>query len=96
MRGVSDSAARRRGNDDLSSSLPVIVAEFDKNSREKIRITLDRFAGKDTIDVRIWYRDGDQIKPTRQGITTTVSNLATLAAGLTLALDKARELGLVD
>lgn len=78
------------------STLPIVIAEFDKNSREKIRITLDRFAGKDTIDIRCWYRDGDQLKPTRQGVTTAVSNLSALAAGIALALDKARELDLVD
>jgi hypothetical protein len=60
------------------------------------RSQIDHYAGKNTIDVRCWYRAGDEWKPGKQGITTAVSNLAALAAGLTLALDKARELGLVD
>jgi hypothetical protein len=89
----SDNIDRRRTG---GRHPPIVVAEFDKNSREKIRITLGHFAGKDTIDVRIWYRDGDQLKPTRQGVTTAVSNLSALAIGIALALDKARELGLVD
>lgn len=74
----------------------VIIAEFDRNAREKIRIALDDFRGTNTVDVRVWYRDGLELKPGRQGITTSVANLPALAAGLKLALDRARELGLVD
>ena len=89
----SDNIDRRRSG---SRCPAIVVAEFDQNSREKVRITLGHFAGKDTIDVRVWYRDGDQLKPTRHGVTTAISNLSTLATGLALALGKAREMGLVD
>lgn len=75
---------------------PLVIAEFDRNSRERIRITLDRYGGRDTIDIRCWYRDGDQWKPTKQGVTTQVGNLPTLAAGLAAALARAVELGLVE
>ena len=74
----------------------VIIAEFDRNSRERIRIALDEYRGINTVDVRVWYRDGNELKPGKSGITTSVANLPALAAGLKLALDRARDLGLVD
>jgi hypothetical protein len=74
----------------------LIVAEFDRNSRERIRIALDEYRGCNTVDVRVWYRDGNQWKPSKSGITTAVSNLPALASGLTLALAKARDMRLVD
>lgn len=80
----------------MSASLPIVVCEVEKNNRERIRVTLDHFAGRNTIDVRIWYRDGDRWKPTRQGVTTTVQNLPTLANALVAALDRAHDLGLID
>jgi hypothetical protein len=73
----------------------VIIAEFDRNTREKIRIALDDYRGTTTIDIRVWYLDGLELKPGRQGLTTSVQNLPAPAAGLKLALDRAREMGLV-
>lgn len=74
----------------------IIVAEFPRNSRESIRIALDEYRGISTVDVRVWWRDGSELKPGKSGITTSVSNLPALAAGLKLALDRARDMGLVD
>lgn len=75
----------------------LIVAEFPRNQRgEVIRIALDDYKGTATVDTRVWYLDGATLKPGKQGITTAVANLPALAAGLKLALDRAREMGLVD
>jgi hypothetical protein len=74
---------------------PLVVAEFDRNSRERIRITLDRYLGRNTVDVRCWYRDGDTWKPTRSGLTTQVAKLPELVKGLVDALERAREVGLL-
>jgi pyruvate carboxylase len=76
--------------------LPVIVAEFEKNGRELIRIALDRYAGRDIIDVRTWYAAGDTFKPGKSGITVAVKHLQSMAEGLAAALAKARELGLIN
>lgn len=74
----------------------LIVAEFPRNDRETIRIALDEYRGLNTVDVRVWWRDGNELKPGKSGITTSVKNLPALAAALTLALAKAREMRLVD
>lgn len=34
-----------------------IVAEFDKNGREKIRVTLTEYKGKKLIDLRTYWQD---------------------------------------
>ncbi len=86
----------RQSDFSAAPKFPIVIAEFDRNAREKIRITLDTYAGRHTIDVRVWWRDGSKLKPGKTGITTAVTNLPALAAGLTLALGRARQLGIVD
>jgi hypothetical protein len=77
--------------------LPIIVAEWDRNSREIIRLSLDRYNGRDTIDIRAWWRDSDgSLKPSRGGLTLAVNHLPALAAGLADALRRARALGLIQ
>jgi hypothetical protein len=74
----------------------IIVAKIEKSSREHIRITLDEFRGRNTIDVRIWYADGDAWKPSKSGVTTSITNLVSLADGMQRAVDRARAMGLVS
>lgn len=38
-------------------AFPIIIAEWDRNSREIIRVALDRYKGRLTINARVWYRD---------------------------------------
>jgi hypothetical protein len=78
------------------AALPIIVTEFAKNSREIIRVTLDEFRGRPTIDVRVWYRDGDTLKPGRAGITVALAHLPSMAEGLQLALARAKVEGFLD
>lgn len=54
------------------------------------------YNGKHTINVRVWYRDDDEVKPSKSGITLAVKHLPALADAVAKALDRARELGLVD
>jgi Transcriptional Coactivator p15 (PC4) len=77
--------------------LPIVVAEWDRNSREVIRLSLDRYNGRDTIDLRSWWRDSDgTLKPGRGGLTLAVHHLPALADGTVDALRRARALGLVQ
>jgi hypothetical protein len=80
----------------MTAPFPIIIAEIEKSDSEIIRVALDHYAGRNTIDCRIWYRAGNGWKPSRQGVTTTLKNLATLAEALTAALDRARTEGLID
>ena len=77
--------------------LPIIIAEWDRNSREVVRLSLDRYNGRDTVDIRSWWRDTDRtFKPSRGGLTLAVHHLPALAAGLADALRRAQALGLVQ
>jgi hypothetical protein len=76
---------------------PIIVAEWDRNSREVVRVALDHYNGRHTINARVWYHDGDgALKPGRTGITLAVKHLPALADAVAKALDAARHLGLVN
>jgi hypothetical protein len=57
-------------------------------TRESIRIALDLFNGRHTIDVRAWWKDDvGNLRPVRGGITIAVRHLPALADGLANALD---------
>lgn len=79
-----------------AEGFPIVVAEFEKNSRERVRIALDYYGGRHTIDIRCWYASGATWKPSRQGITTQIANLPALAEGLKAAVDRARDMGLIE
>ncbi|MCO5131342.1 MAG: transcriptional coactivator p15/PC4 family protein [Xanthobacteraceae bacterium] len=76
-------------------SFPIIIAEWDRNKREVIRVALDQYNGRHTVNVRVWYRDGDGLKPDKTGITLSLSHLSALAGALVLADRRACELGLI-
>ena len=61
-----------------------------------MRVALDIYNGKHTVNARVWYRDGDELKPGKSGITLAVKHLPALADALVKAERHARELGLVD
>jgi hypothetical protein len=77
---------------------PIIISEWRRNTREVIRISLDEFNRRQTIDVRAWWLDpkDDTYKPARGGITLAVAHLPALADGLALALAEAQQLGLIE
>lgn len=77
-------------------SFPIVVAEWDRNSREVVRVALDHFNGRHTVNARVWYRDDDALKPGKTGITLAVKHLPALADAMAKALTKARELGLIE
>lgn len=74
----------------------LIVAEWDRNSREVVRVALDQFNGHHTINARIWYRDGGGLKPGKGGLTLGLKHLPALAGAMAKALVQAHELGLLD
>ena len=43
--------------------------DVQKNSLEKIRIEKREYKGKEFIDMRIYYLDGEEWKPTKKGVT---------------------------
>jgi len=61
-----------------------------------MRVALDIYNGKHTVNARVWYRDGGELKPGRSGITLSVKHLPALAEALAKAELYARDLGLID
>lgn len=67
-------------------SEPTIIAEWQKNSRESVRVTLGEYAGKPNCDVRIWYEAKDgSLKPSPKGVTVSLEQLPQLAEALVKA-----------
>jgi hypothetical protein len=74
---------------------PVTVAEWQRNSRETMRVRLDTYQGHSVIDVRAWYADAHgELRPGRSGLTLGVKHLPALASALAMALEETRRRGL--
>jgi hypothetical protein len=75
---------------------PLVIAEWWKNRRgESVRLTLNRYEGRDVLDLRTWYTGDDgRLKPGK-GFAAEVRHLPHLAAAFVKAEAKARELGLI-
>jgi hypothetical protein len=80
----------------LPNQYPIIIAEWDRNKREVVRVALDHYGGRHTVNVRIWYHDDGGLKPSKTGITLSVKHLPALADALVKAGRQALELGLLD
>jgi hypothetical protein len=80
-----------------ATRFPIIIAEWQRNGREVVRVSLDRFNNRNTIDIRSWWRDGSgTFRPGRSGLTLAVKHVPALADGLGDALQRARILGLIE
>ncbi len=77
-------------------SFPIVIAEWPRNDREIVRIALDRFNGRFTIDLRAWWRDDSGIFRPGRGLTIAVKHVPALANGLAEALRRARTYGLIE
>ena len=79
-----------------SNGLPVIIAEWQKNSRETLRVQISEYKGQQLIDCRSWYADTNgNLKAGRGGLTISVRHLPQLAKALSDALNAATAQGLL-
>ena len=80
------------------TGFPIVIAEWPRNNRELVRISLDHFNNSCfTIDVRSRWRDSDgSFKPSSRGLTLAVKHIPKLASGLCDALQRAETLGLIE
>ena len=67
-----------------------LIASFEKNSLEEVRISLTEFKGKQLIDLRVYYQpeNGEEKRPTKKGITISPEKFPELKKAI-LALEKA-------
>ncbi|RQS00233.1 hypothetical protein DIE02_27755 [Burkholderia sp. Bp8991] len=60
-----------------------LIEEIQKNSRERLRITVDQFKGHEYIGIRIWFVGTDgQYRPSRSGVTLKPTLLPQLMQAL--------------
>lgn len=75
----------RQDGDELPQN-DTLIGEIQKNSRERLRITVGQFKGHEYIGIRVWYVDADgQYRPTRSGVTLKPTLLPQLMQTLGLA-----------
>jgi hypothetical protein len=78
---------------------PIEIEKFWKTRRrdKAIVVSLSSYEGINIVNVREHLTGADGcMRPTTKGIAMAVRRLPQLAAGITKALAKARELGLID
>jgi hypothetical protein len=52
---------------------PIVIADFQKNKTEDIKLSLTEYQGHKLIDFRVYYKDKEgESKPTKKGITVNV------------------------
>jgi hypothetical protein len=90
---LSQNAATRNRSEE---SQPVIVAQWELNSRESVRVELHEFKGTQLIGIRKWFAGANgAMAPGKSGINLNLKHLPRLAAAVNDALSKAREDGLI-
>lgn len=78
-----------------NETLPLLIAEWPRNTRDRVRVRLNVFNGRPTIELREWYPSDGDWKPGRAGITLGVAHLRTLADALSKALEAAETRNLI-
>jgi hypothetical protein len=57
-----------------------LVAQFEKNFKEEVRVSIDDFRGRKIINIRVYYRsDSGQWLPGKQGLALAVDRYRDLA-----------------
>jgi hypothetical protein len=76
---------------------PVVISKFWKNRRhDAVIVSLSTYEGHNLVDLRTHAMKEGRLVPTPKGLAMVVRRLPELAAAVTKALAKARELGLLD
>jgi hypothetical protein len=77
-------------------SEPTIIAQWELNSRESLRVELHEFRGTKIIGIRKWFSaPNGAMAPGKDGINLNLKHLPRLAAAVNDALSKAREDNLI-
>ena len=76
------------------------IATISKNQREEIRVALSEFDSKgtkyDMVSARVFYDDGGEMKPGRNGLNVPTRLLPDLIEALEEAEREARAAGLIE
>lgn len=75
---------------------PIQVAEWKRGrSGDVFRVELKNYETRDIVDLRIWFSENGYRRPGR-GLAMSIRQLPELALAINNALQKCRELGLLD
>jgi hypothetical protein len=86
-------AARNRSHNEPQ---PVIIAQWELNSRESLRVELHEYRGTQLIGIRKWFAGANgAMAPGKSGINLSLKHLPRLASAVNDALSKARRNGLI-
>jgi len=65
-----------------------VIAQFEKNATEVIRLSLTEYRGRKLVDVRVYYSDDEgQYRPTKKGVSLSVDRYVDFKRAM-LALEK--------
>jgi len=86
-------ATRNRSDNE---SEPVIIAQWELNSRESLRVEFHEYKGIQLIGIRKWFAGANgAMMPGKSGVNLSLKHLPRLAEAVNEALSKAREDGLI-
>lgn len=90
------SAPATHAHDPLAEPVPIVKFWKNRQRNESVHVDLSSYEGHPLVNVRVYATGSDGIdRPTTKGIALGIRKLPELAAGITKALAKARELGLI-
>ena len=70
-------------NTPIESGDDVVVAQFEKNKKEEVRVSVGSFHGRQIINMRVFYKDDDgSWKPGKQGLALSVERYKDLAGAI--------------
>ena len=70
----------------------IVIETFNKNAREKVRVMLTTYQGRDLIDIRSCVEGESGLIPTRKGITMSIELILKLQECLGKAAEKVKEI----
>jgi hypothetical protein len=72
--------------------MELLIATFQKNSREQVRVVVKDFRGHQIVDMRAyWTKDGAEWFPSKKGLAVTTDKLPMLLGALHKAAEVAGE-----
>lgn len=72
-----------------------VVTTTRRNAKDHLRLAWDAYEGHPFLDIRIFYEDGSDLKPSRKGVTIRPDRLAEFMQAIDQAEQVGRALGLI-
>ena len=66
------------------------IAIVRKNSREEIRVSIDDFKGHRFCHLRVWYLDGEEMRPGKHGLALRLELLPEILSALQKAITRGK------